>query len=188
MIFFKPKSNFKIIPTEKAAEPKWQRILFFCSFLPLIFIGAVYFYVFNKINSLNKEKEFLQGQIITISVDPKNQAEEKKFLSLKTQINDFGSVFQKHQTVSGIFSLIQDFCHKNIQFTSLTMSLQEGLLELSGRADNFVALSEQLIILREWPDVENPQISDIKLEKDGKVNFRLSFNFNLAILQNKKDE
>ncbi|MCG2689669.1 hypothetical protein L6252_00065 [Candidatus Parcubacteria bacterium] len=187
-MFEKAQKDFKIIPQIKTTSPKWLKVVFFGSFAPLIIVGIIYFYLLNQEKQLGVKKEALTAQIVALETNPKNQEAKESFKELSLRINDFGLIFDNHQSPSKFFQVIRGFCHKSIQFTSFNFSAKNTEATFSGLADNFTALSEQLLILKNQENIVNPKISGIKLEKDGKITFDLSLNFDPLILQKQEDE
>ncbi|MDP2950961.1 MAG: hypothetical protein Q8N55_01110 [bacterium] len=187
-MFEKAQKDFKIIPQIKVTSPKWLKVVFFGSFAPLIIVGIIYFYLLNQEQALKVKKENLIAQIIALETNPKNQEAKESFKDLSLRINDFGLIFASHQSPSKFFQVIRNFCHKSIQLTSLNFNAKDPAATFSGVADNFTALSEQLLILKDQENIFDSKISGIKLEKDGKITFDLSLNFDPVILQKQEDE
>ncbi|OIO45089.1 hypothetical protein COU05_01155 [bacterium (Candidatus Gribaldobacteria) CG10_big_fil_rev_8_21_14_0_10_37_21] len=187
-MFEKTQKDFKIIPQIKITSPKWLKVVFFGSFAPLIIVGIIYFYSLNQEEQLRAKKENLTAQIVALETNPENQEAKESFKDLSLRINDFGSLFDSHQSPSKFFQVIRNFCHKSIQLTSLNLNTKDLAATFSGVADNFTALSEQLLILKNQENIVNPKISGIKLGKDGKITFDLSLNFDPVILQKQEDE
>jgi len=169
----------EIIPRKAVPVPLWQKILFYC--LITLILGTVLSY-FILGYSQKKSLERLQNleEIITEEKTPQKIALEKEILNYQRKINNFTLILDYHPLSSKFFSFIQKTIHPNVRYSQVNLNLKESLAVVSGQAETFSALGQQLQILKRSPFnvLEDVALSRISLGRGGKVEFVLTFSFN----------
>lgn len=168
------KEVFRIIPKPKAKAPRWVVLFFYGSLILVALSAGLFFFLQDRVLTLEKERETLQAQI----VDVESRAQTiftKELLDASKKIGDFSRIFQEHKNTSKLFDFLRASCHPKAQFTSLTLDSENYQVDLSGKTENFQSLGEQLIVFRNNKDVKELQLSNISFDVEGQLNFNLTF-------------
>lgn len=163
-----------IIPKPPEEEPILLNILFYISIGLLISAILIYFllgYLQRNVNEILEERKS-QLQIIQT---PEEQELEKDVLRYQKKIDDFAIIFRRHKTNSNVFPFLEEITHPEVRFSDF--SLTKPSVTLSGIAESFTVMDQQLSIFRENPKILDTNLSQILLDKDG----RISFNFTLTL-------
>jgi len=149
----------EIIPRKAAELPLWIKILFYILIALLLAAVLSYFILghFQKksLTALqNLEEEILKEQT------PQKIALEKEILSKQKKINDFALILDYHLLSSKI-----------------NLSPAEQLAIVSGRAETFPALGQQLQIFKKEAFVKSATLSKISLGEKGEIEFTLTLSF-----------
>jgi len=176
------ESLVKIIPRPKEKFPLLLTFLLWFSLICLMALGVGFFFLQDKISSLKSEKENLEKEKVDVDGNIQELLNGEIFSSTK-KIKDFSILFEEHKMTSKIFGFIESFCHPRVQFISLTLDSKVPQLNLTGKTDSFEILGEQLIILEENKDIKGLNLSNISLERDGRVKFNLTFSFSPSIIK-----
>lgn len=173
----------EIIPKESPKMPSWLVFLFYFS---LIFLVALVIFYFRINSSIKKNQEILNGlnnNLLALQ-SSENVVLEKEVLDYDKKIKDFKDIIVDHKFNSRIFKFLEDFVHPKIWFDSFEFQEDGSKITILGRAETFEALGQQIIIFQQ----EHQQIKDLILEgisidKEGEIEFSLSFFLNPQILQ-----
>lgn len=162
----------EIIPKETPKIPPWLDILFYLSAGLLIFVFISYFLVLQSIKASEKSQEEIQKKL---------DAETTKSAQLKTEIlryqkkiNDFSSVIKGHLETSNIFGFMEKQCHPRVWFNDFSLNTREGKVAISGEAQSFQALGQQMIIFRNEKTIKSATLDSISMEKGGTIGFKVS--------------
>ncbi len=170
----------KIIPRPKIKTSISVNSLFWFSLiLSLILITLFFLLEAQIINLRAKEKEIEQG--LELSSLEKNLIEKAKVAA--ENINLFSKLFQEHKYTSKFLDFLKTLSHSYAQFTSLGLNNNTFFATLKGRTKNFQTLGEQILFFQQDKNIENFQISEIGLNREGKVEFKFTFNFSPQLLK-----
>lgn len=166
----------EIIPRKAAPLPLWLKILFYILITLLLAAASSYFILghFQKksLTALQNLEEEIRKE-----KTPQKIALEKEILSYQQKINDFASILDRHPIASKFFSFLEKTSHPRIWFSKTSLSPGESLVIVSGRAETFPALGQQLQILKKEALVKNVTLSKISLGKKGEIEFTLTLSF-----------
>jgi len=170
-----PKETYvKIIPRPKPKVPVWLNLLLWLSVIILVGVIFSLFYLQNQISSLKEKEKSLEVQIAQFGTKEQKDL-EAEIESISSKIKDFADLLRGHKITSEFFELLKSSCHPKVQFTSLDLDAENNRINLTGRAEDFQVLGEQVLIFGESKDIEDIKVSNISLSKEGKVEFKLSF-------------
>jgi len=97
-------------------------------------------------------------------------------LGWQEKIKVFKEIFENHKISSNFFSLLESSCQQNVQLTRLNLATEDSRVSLEGKTESFQSLGEQFLIFRENEKVRDLILSNISLDREGKVNFSLTFS------------
>lgn len=163
-----------IIPKPPKEEPIWLNILFYISVGLLISVILSYF----LLNYLQRNSiKILEGIETSLQVaqTPEERELENSVLQYKKKIDNFMIIFRQHKTNSSVFPFLEEITHPDVQFSSFR--LVRPSVTLSGTAENFIALAQQLSIFQKNPRISNTNLSQVLSGEDGNV----SFTFTLTL-------
>lgn len=172
----------RIIPEQRQEIPKWTFYVVFASALPLLILVGLFFLFSHQASTLKTKTAALQADIIALESNQANKEAEASVSQTAKRMNDFAVILSEHNFPSQFFDLVKKICHPEVQFLSVNLTAKDSHASLSGIADNFQALGEQLLALSQEANIQNPEVSGIALTKEGKVNFDLTFDFLPEIL------
>ncbi len=164
----------EITPRPKIKASLWAIILWsFCLVLLIVFIASyVYF---------EKESEKMVEDLkITASEKALAQEIEKKsqeLLLYQKKINDFGTLVSEHRKTENIFEFLERTTLPNVWFSDFNFDSSKNTVELSGQAESFVALGQQLRVLKKEKFLKNINLSKVSIGKEGEIDFSLHLTF-----------
>lgn len=173
------KALTKIIPKPKIEIPTSLNILFWLSLILLIILGGVFFFLQNQVSNLETRKGELERQL---SSQPQKEI-EKRLVEISEKMEDFSEFFQEHKISSKFFEFLKDSCHQKVRLTSLYLNNKDFRVELSGKTEDFQTLGQQILIFQNREEVKDVKVSDVVLDREGAVNFSLTFNFSEDLIK-----
>lgn len=165
----------EIIPKPIAKMPKWQKFLFYFPIALLILAILGYFILNNifekKIQTFNDLDETL-AKLKT----PEELNLEKEVLNYSKKIKDFSILIDGHLASSNFFSLLEGLTHPEVWFSNIELKSKEAKVSLSGVAENFPALGQQLIIFKKEKGIQDLELSKVSLAEGGRIKFELNLS------------
>ena len=170
-----PKEPFaRIIPKPKPKTPFSVNFLFYFAVLLVIISIGSFFFLKSEISSLGERKGELERQIIELEGEEEKELEEE-ILGWQEKIKVFKKIFEEHKISSNFFSLLESSCQTKVQLTGLNLVTEDSRVSLEGKTESFQSLGEQFLIFGENEKIEDLVLSNISLDREGKVNFSLTF-------------
>lgn len=166
--------SLNIIPKPKKSIPKWVNFAIYGSFaITLIISGLFAFYYYQALSWKSKlsAKESDYSALNT----KENKTMEEQVAKISKKLEKFSLAFSSRKVSSNFFDFVRSFCHPNVSFSNLSFSIETGNVSLSGQTDTYKSLSEQIIILKDIKEINNLLVSDISLNKEGYISFKISF-------------
>lgn len=167
----------EIVPKKETQIPRWQNILlYFCIFL---LIGSIIgYFALNYFIQKSEQKLQQTNEAIAKVKSPERIALEEELKSLREKIEDFSPLFLNHQKSSNFFGFLEKNTHPKVFFTDLNLDIKGNYVELSGKADDFQILGQQLLIFQKTEFVQDLKLSKVEISKEGKVEFTFNFSLN----------
>jgi phosphate/sulfate permease len=161
---------------EKFKESRTQKILsflFFATFLILIFS---FLFLFISQKSLEKKKKEYQEKIEAVKTKEIKELEQKIEL-IQAQLRDAEKIAKEKYFTQKFF----DFLEKNkvigIKINSAEFDFEKKQAKISAEGPDYLSVSRQLKVFESLPEIENFSVSEVSLEKEGKVKVNFSFSF-----------
>lgn len=170
----------EIAPKIKIKMPLWASVFFGFCVIVVIALLASYLYFGKDI----KEKT----QQLTLTPEEqalKNEVEEKenRLLSYEDKINEFDRLLSEHKKTENVFALLEKISLPKVWFSSFNFIAKEGKVTVSGKADSFTILGQQILILKTEEFIKNVTLSGISIGEGGGANFSLLLTFNPQIFK-----
>jgi len=179
----------EIIPKEEEKIPIWQNIIFYL-FIVLVVLCLIGYFVLSRLTQEAESKlKEIEGQLEEDSGPMLDL--EKELLGLQKRINDFNFLITKHERGTNFFNFLEATCHPKVFFSDTILNLAENTATLFGKADDFEAVGQQILIFKEENRKKNYlkdiQLSDIQKGKEGKIEFQLTIAINPKLLEGCSD-
>jgi phosphate/sulfate permease len=161
---------------EKFEESRTQKILsflFFATFLILIFS---FLFLFISQKSLEKKKEEYQKRIETTKTKEIRELERKVNL-IQAQLRDAEKIAKEKYFTQKLFDFLEKNKLTGIKINSAEFDFEKKNAKISAEGPDFLSATKQLKIFESLPEIENLSVSEVSLEKEGKVKFNFSFSF-----------
>ena len=167
----------EIIPKPTKEVPLWQTLLFyFC--ISLIAVMIVSYFVIDHFQKQAEGNLQSLERAIAERTTPREKALEEEVVGYKRKIEDFSSLLSHHQKTSKFFSFFEKLIHPQVWFSDFSLSLKDSRVTVSGTAESFRILGQQLIIFQKSPLIKKTDLSGISIGTEGKIHF--TFNLFLA--------
>ncbi|MFH1462399.1 MAG: hypothetical protein ABIG08_01775 [bacterium] len=172
----------EIIPKKVSLIPQWLTVLFYLAFVLLVF-SVFAFFILNS--SLGKSQKALADLELALEerMTPQKIVLEKEILGYQKKISDFFSLLQGRLKIFKVFNLIEKDCHPKISFQQFSLDSQEAEIVLSGKADSFESLSQQILIFKRENLIRTVDLEQVLIDQEGKVGFRLFIFLNPNIFK-----
>ncbi len=179
-----PKENpLRIIPEQKIESPKWVNYVVFACLVPFVASCGLYLFFTGQVPLKEAERDSLKSQIIALDQDIENQKAEKEIREISNKISDFSIIFNERKLASRFFYFLKIICHPQVQFISFELSVKDLTAHINAKSSSFQALGEQVLVLKDNTKLEDSKVFNILLDKEGAVNFTLSFKFKQDLLK-----
>jgi hypothetical protein len=170
----------ELIPKEKIKTSSIIDTLFLLSLIFLFILGGSYVLLKFKNSSIRSNIEDANDQIVKVKAERNNDMERYVF-SAQKKINDFSEVFEKHKIASNFFTLADKISYEKVKFLELNLNTETKNVFLRGETENFNTLGKQMLNLKKSDIIKGLGISNISLDKEGKVNFSVNFSLDSKI-------
>jgi hypothetical protein len=166
----------EIIPRKAAPLPFWLKILFYV--LVILLLGAILsFFILGHLQKKTlTELQNLEGEINQAKT-PQNLAQEEEILNYQKKIKDFGLLLENHLLPSKIFDFLEKKSHPRIWISQISLTPGQSQVSLTGQAESFTALGQQIQILKSENLLKEINLTKISLGKKGEIEFTLDLSF-----------
>ncbi len=166
----------EIIPRKTAVLSSWLKILFYI-LIGLIIISILSYFILGYL----QRKSLIAFKNLEEEINKERTSQrivqEEEILNYQKKINDFGFLLSYHFFPSKFFTFLEKTSHPRILFSQTNLNPSGSLVILSGQAESFLALGQQLQILKREPSIKSVSLSKISLGERGGVNFTLELSF-----------
>lgn len=130
---------------------------------------------------LNSQMTRLDGQITSLSqqIDVNQQ---KNLIDFYSQLVNAQKLLTSHVSASKLFDFLEKDTYQKIYYTSLNFSLDEKSIKLGGIANDYDALSKQLELFRQAPEIDNVFLDDSRLSDQGGISFSITLVFKSELI------
>jgi len=166
----------EILPRKAPPLPSWLKILFYV--LTILLIGVIL--SFFLLGHLQKKSlatiSNLKGEISKEKTSEKISQEEE-ILSYQKKIKNFGLLLEQHFLPSKFFDFLEKTTHPRIWISQISLGPGEATANLTGQAESFAALGQQIQILKSETLLKKVNLTKISLGKKGEIEFVLDLVF-----------
>jgi predicted DNA binding CopG/RHH family protein len=161
---------------EKFETEKGRKILsflFFATFLILIFS---FLFLFITEKSLEKKKKEYQERMEAVKTKEIKELEQKIEL-IKAQLRDAEKIAKEKYFTQKFFDFLEKNKVTGIKISSAEFDFEKKQAKISAEGPDYLSVSRQLKVFESLPEIENFSVSEVSLEKEGKVKVNFSFSF-----------
>jgi phosphate/sulfate permease len=161
---------------EKFETEKGQKILsflFFATFLILIFS---FLFLFISEKSLEKKKKEYQERIEAVKTKEIKELEQKIEL-IQTQLRDAEKIAKEKYFTQKFFDFLEKNKVTGIKINSAEFDFEKKQAKISAEGPDYLSVSKQLKVFESLPEIKDFSVSEVSLEKEGKVKVNFSFSF-----------
>jgi uncharacterized membrane protein YvbJ len=171
-----------LIPKRKKKISKNQKILLYSLVFILIGLTTSYIVLMSLKNKAQAELVSLENQIEAQKSEELSDLEEV-VQSYKIKVDQFGEYLNSHIIITKVFDFIEDNTHPHVFFSQLSLSSISYTVNLSGQADSFLSLGQQLIIFNNNEDIKGVSLSNISLSETGDILFNVRLTLNQELFK-----
>jgi hypothetical protein len=172
----------EIIPRRATPLPFWLKILFYILIALLLAIILSYFILDHLQEKSLTAFQSLEEEIAKEET-PQKIAQEQEILNYQKKINNFARILDRHLVASKFFNFLEKTSHPRIWFSKIDLNPGESLAIVSGRAETFPVLGQQLQIFKKETLIKNTSLTKISLGEKGEIEFTLTFSFDLKFFK-----
>lgn len=166
----------EIIPKPSKKPSFWLNILFYCSISVFLILIAFYFVLGHLSKNLEMTTQNLE-RTLAMEKTPSEIALEQRVFAIQRKINDFSRLVEERVSAASFFDFLEGICHPKVWFTKINLNPEAAQATVSGRAESFSVLGQQMLIFKEEPLIEKTNLSQIKISKEGGVDFEIELFF-----------
>ncbi len=175
----------EIIPKPSKKSSFWLNILFYCSISIFLTLIAFYFVLGHWSKNLEMTIQRLERTLLQEKTPMEIALEQEVFASQK-KINDFSRLIEGRVSAVNFFNFLEGICHPQVWLTGIKLEPEIAQAKVSGRAESFSVLSQQLLIFKEELLIEKANLSEIKISKEGGVDFEIELFLSPQVFQFKE--
>lgn len=155
-------------------QPSWIiKIILWLSILVLAVVLAIYAYFYfivsrQQVKAINSYTEAIARQ-----KDNKSGFSENDLRKIEKEISDYKILMQGRAKITKLFPVFEQWVHPQVYFTNFALDSVNRTVTLSGIAQSFQPLIQQVAILKKQPLLERYEISNIAMGETGGVSFSL---------------
>jgi predicted DNA binding CopG/RHH family protein len=158
---------------EGTRAQKILSLLFFATFLILV-LSFLFLFISQK--SLEKKKEEYQERIKETKTKEVRELERKIGL-IQVQLRDAEKIGKEKYFTQKFFDFLEKNKMVGIKISSAEFDFEQKKARISAEGPDFLSVTKQLKVFESLPEIENFSVSEVSLEKEGKVKFNFSFSF-----------
>lgn len=172
----------EIIPKPKVKIPPWLNFLFYFSIVLLIASPFAYFTLDYFLKKTETNLQTLEETLAEQKM-PQEIALENRVFDYQKKIEDFSWLINQHLYSSKFFDFFQKICHPKIWFSQISLDLKEYQLVVSGEAETFLVLGQQLQIFKQENLIKSVNLARISMGREGGVDFSFNLLLNPIIFK-----
>ncbi|GAI55538.1 unnamed protein product, partial [marine sediment metagenome] len=154
----------EISPKTRIKAPIWTIIVGAVLLILLIGFTVAYFYFVFYINKISQELE--EKNITTVPLEKAITEKEAELEPISQKIDDFDRLFVQHKKTINTFTFLERICLPTVWFSSFGFDSDTGKINVSGQADSFAILEQQILVLEQELMVKNLDVSEVSMDEE----------------------
>lgn len=167
-------------PAQKASSLE-KNLFYFAIGLLLLSIGSYF-----VLDYFVKKSEVILQDLEETLAREKTEEEtilEKEVFGYQKKVEDFSILISEHDYTSKFFNFFENLCHPKVWFSKINLDMIKHRLIVSGKADTFSILDQQLLIFQQEEFIRETILLKLSIGKEGLVNFTFDLTFNPIIVK-----
>ncbi len=161
--------------------PKSVDLLFNFSLILLLLVTGSYFFInFLMANTEEVRKEIEANIEKKKGEIPDRENVENIARDYFNLIEDFKLITSNQQSISLVFNPLEEMIHPGVSISSATVNLENNTMQMSGEAENLVAVGQQFQALKSNKNILSVDLESmivLREDKSGKILFSFSITF-----------
>jgi hypothetical protein len=108
---------------------------------------------------------------------------EKEVLTNQKKIKQFNFLINDYEYSSNAFGFLENLTHPKVYFSSFSLNIESGEMSLSGMADGFESLNQQLEIFQQEPKITTVTLSNVGFSEDSDISFSFVLKLDPTVFQ-----
>ena len=171
-----------LIPKPIKKISKNQKILLYFLVFSVFFLTVAYIFLISLEKQAQASLQAVEQQISAQKTTEMINL-ESTIKSYKREIDEFAPYLNNHILVTKFFDFLEKNTHPRIYFSQISLKLSSASVNLSGRADSFLSLGQQLMIFNGDSMVKNVSLSNISLSEEGSIMFNLGLSLDSSLFK-----
>ena len=172
----------EITPKQKLRTPAWATAILVVVLVLIAGLVASYLYLEAVTRGLVKSIGETETALKEIPTE-EQKALEDELLLYEAKITNFGRLLAQHKETVNIFDFLEEVTHPRVWFSEFNFDSERQLITLSGGAESFVAVEQQILMLKEEPSLKNIILSEISMGEEGGIAFSLVLTIDPQIFE-----
>ena len=164
-----------LIPKPIKKISKNQKILLYFLVFSVISLTMAYVFLISLEKQAQASLEAVEQQIFEQKTTEMANL-ESTIKAYKIEVDDFAPYLGNHILITKFFDFLEENIHPRIYFSQMSLKSSSANVSLSGMADSFLSLGQQLMIFNSNSIVKNVSLSNISLSEEGSIVFHLSIS------------
>ncbi|MFZ3073849.1 MAG: hypothetical protein WA093_01820 [Minisyncoccales bacterium] len=163
------------IPNKKKSVFSLENAVFYISLLLLAAVVGGFFYLGHLITQ--KEGELAEASVQAARIKTEEQKKlEDRILLVRQKLDDFSKILADRKISTGFFNKLESAVLPEVYFSDCKLDLDKMTAGLSGHADNFQALGQQMMLFENSKNnIKKANLGKVDINKEGGIDFDVSF-------------
>jgi len=170
----------EITPKPKIKAPLWAIILLGLCLILLAALFISYIYFKKGSEKLAENLKVTTAENI-LAQEIKEKSQELSLYQKKIDV--FGILISEHKKTVNIFDFLERTTHPNVWFSGFSFDSSKNMVKVSGQAESFVVLGQQLKIFKKEEIIKAINLSDVSIGEKGGINFSLDLTFDNQVFK-----
>jgi len=167
-----------------AQHISWGMIAFVIILICAASAGGGYWYLLQASDNLAEDIRETEEALLPTTEE---HATEQYLLFRENQIANFAALLAEHHDLSYLFTFLEEKTHPEVWFSDFEFDAQKNDIMVSGTTVNFVALEQQMMILKTEPLIQTADLLELALA-EGDVTFSLHLVVAAAVFEPPTEE
>ena len=165
----------EIVPKPKAKPNIFFNVVFYLSLVFVVLTVGAYLGLYRFEQQESQKLEELKDQLAHQETKELKEL-RRDLVEDEKKVKEFAILLESYRYGSNFFGFLQEITHPKINWVDTHIDLETYKLTLSGRAESFTVLTQQILFLERDPRVAALDLTNLTLTEDRTVNFGLELS------------
>lgn len=181
------KVAIELIPKQEVRKSLLVNIFFYLSLILLLIVVFLFLIFIYWDRKTSQAIEGVDSQIANLRTE-EIQKMEKTVLDYQKKINVFGQLLDSHKYPLTFFDYLESYTHPRVYFSNFSLDAAGLKVLVSGKAESFTALGQQVLVLQAAELFKDVKLSSIGMAEEGGADFSIDFSIDSSIFKPLKEE